>query len=91
LSDPTARRGDNINALLQAIHDSRKGWSEWQMKTFLFERYRFGIREQTLHSIVKQLTDRKILIKKPIRKGVNVFLYHINKEVYTPQPRRRKQ
>jgi hypothetical protein len=82
MSDPTARRGDNISALLDAMRQSKRGWTKNQMKNFLFERYRYGVREQTLDMIINQLKDRGKIYAKPIRKGANIYLwYPIEKEM----------
>lgn len=83
MSDPTARRGDNITALLNAMKDSKRGWTKREMKTFLFERYRYGVREQTLDMIINQLKDHGLIYAKPIRKGANVYLWHVVKERIT--------
>lgn len=77
MSDPTARRGDNISALLQEMKKSKDGWTGNQIKNFLFERYRYGVREQTLDQIIMQLKDRGLIYKKPIRKGANVYRWHL--------------
>ncbi|MEM2975837.1 MAG: hypothetical protein QW821_05410 [Candidatus Bathyarchaeia archaeon] len=80
MSDPCARRGDNIMALLQAIQDSKRGWTKREIKDFLFARYRAGVREETLESIFNQLLDRAILYGKPKTKGSSVYVYFVNTE-----------
>lgn len=50
------------------------------MKKFLFERYRYGVREQTLDMIINQLKDHGKIYAKPVRKGVNVYLWHAVRE-----------
>jgi len=80
MSDPTARRGDNVMALLEAMDKSKRGWSEREIKEFLFIRYRMGIREETLQSIFNQLKDRVIIYAKPTSKGSNVYRWWVNKE-----------
>lgn len=77
MSDPTARRGDAINALLDAMRKSRRGWSKRQIKDFLFERYRYGVREQTLDLIFNQLKDHGIIAGKPARKGSRIILWYV--------------
>ena len=79
MSDPTARRGDNITALLEAMEQSKRGWTRNQIKNFLFERYRYGVREQTLDMIINQLKDRGKIYAKPIRKGANVYYWYVVK------------
>jgi len=81
MSDPTARRGDNVMALLQAMVNSRRGWNKRECLDFLFRRYRFGVREETLEGIFNQLKDRGVLFAKPKAKGMNVFLWWVNTEV----------
>ena len=76
MSDPTARRGDNITALLDTMKRSKKGWTKRQMKDFLFERYRYGVREQTLDMIINQLKDRNKIYGKPTRRGSNVIYWY---------------
>ena len=76
MSDPTARRGDNITALLDAMKRSNRGWTKRQMKDFLFERYRYGVREQTLDMIINQLKDRSKIYAKPTRKHANIYLWY---------------
>lgn len=80
MSDPTARRGDNIMALLEAMHKSQRGWSRREIQDFLFVRYRMGIREETLQSIFTQLLDRGIIYGQPKTPGSNVFVYFVNAE-----------
>jgi len=80
MSDPTARRGDNIMAMLKAMKKNKNGWSKRQMLDFLFLRYRAGVREQTLENIFNQLKDRGIIFAKPIRKGANIYRWHVNDE-----------
>ncbi|MEM2911599.1 MAG: hypothetical protein QW146_03755 [Candidatus Bathyarchaeia archaeon] len=78
MSDPTARRGDNIMALLEAMHKSQRGWFRREIQDFLFVRYRMGIREETLQSIFNQLLDRGIIYGEPKTSGSNVFVYFVN-------------
>lgn len=78
MSDPTARRGDNITALLDAMTKSGKGWSKFQIKKFLLVRYRYGVRKQTVDAIFQQLIDNKILIAKPIKPRSTVILYYVS-------------
>ena len=80
MSDPTARRGDNISALLEAMKKSKRGWTKRQIKRFLFERYRYGVREQTLDMIINQLKDHALIYAKPIKKGANIYLWHAVKK-----------
>jgi hypothetical protein len=77
MSDPTARRGDNVMALLQAIVNSGRPWKKQEMLSFLFMRYRAGVREETLESIWRQLLDRGIIYGKPISKGANIYVYSV--------------
>lgn len=70
MSDPTGRRGDNIIALLERMKTpelQKRGLSKGEIKTFLFRRYRFGVRDQTLESIVSQLCDRGIIYLKRVK------------------------
>ena len=46
------------------------------MKDFLFERYRYGVREQTLDMIINQLKDRSKIYGKPTRRGSNVVYWY---------------
>jgi len=85
MSDPTARRGDHVTALLDAMKRSRRGWSKQQMKTFLFKRYRGGVREQTLDAIIAQLKDHTMIHARRIRKHANIFLWYVVDGEY-PQP-----
>lgn len=78
MSDPTARRGDNITALLDAMKSRAWGWSKFQMKKFLFVRYRYGVRKQTIDQIIQQLIDNKILIAKPIKPNSTVVKFYVN-------------
>jgi len=80
MSDPTARRGDNIMALLQKMADSQRGWRKQDCLSFLFLRYRAGVREETLESIWRQLLDRGIIYGKPVEKGANIYLYHVDQD-----------
>lgn len=75
MSDPTARRGDNITALLQAMIDSNKGWSEKQVKAFLFKKYRYGVTEQTLDKILLQLKEHGIIYGKQSTKPPYVWFF----------------
>ncbi|MDH5199614.1 MAG: hypothetical protein OEW93_01900 [Candidatus Bathyarchaeota archaeon] len=79
MSDPTARRGDNITALLEEMKRSGRGWTKRQIKSFLFERYRYGVREQTLDMIIDQLKDHALIYAKPARKGANIYLWYPTK------------
>ena len=81
MSDPTARRGDNITALLDTMKRSKKGWTKRQMKDFLFDRYRYGVREQTLDMIINQLKDRNKIYGKPTRRGSNVIYWYTTASV----------
>jgi len=56
------------------------GWSKFQMKKFLFVRYRYGVRKQTIDQIVQQLLDNKIIIGKPIKPKSSVVKYFVNPE-----------
>jgi len=78
MSDPTARRGDNITALLDAMKSRDWGWSKFQMRKFLLVRYRYGVRKQTIDQIVQQLLDNKIIIGKPIKPKSSIVKYHVN-------------
>jgi hypothetical protein len=66
-------------ALLDAMSRSDRGWFKSQMKDFLFFRYRGGVRDETLESIIQQLIDRSLIYGKP-KPGTNIFLYYVNKE-----------
>ena len=70
MSDPTARRGDNIKRLLEEMKSSKKGWGETEIKDRLFELYRFGVTEQTLDKIFLQLKNHSIIrgIKKECKR-----------------------
>jgi len=81
MSDPTARRGDNITALLDAIKNTKRGWSKFQMKRFLFVAYRFGVTKQTIAKIIQQLIENKILIAKPISPDSTIVKYHVNPKI----------
>jgi len=81
MSDPTARRGDNIMALLEAMNKSGRGWTRREIQDFLFVRYRMGIREETLQSIFNQLLDRGIIYGKPKTPTSNVYLYYVDTRV----------
>jgi hypothetical protein len=78
VSDPCARRGDNVTALLQAMQESKRGWTKREIKDFLFVRYRAGVREETLENIFTQLLDRDIIYGKPKTKGSNVYVYFVD-------------
>jgi hypothetical protein len=78
MSDPTARRGDNITALLDTMKNTRRGWSKFQMKKFLLVRYRYGVRKQTIDAIIQQLLDNTIIIGKPIKPKSSILLYFPN-------------
>lgn len=80
MSDPTARRGDNIMALLKTMQKSKKGWSQSGMLDFLFMKYRTGVREQTLESIFNQLKDRGIIFAKPKSKNSPILLWYVNQQ-----------
>lgn len=80
MSDPTARRGDNIMAMLKAMKKDKNGWTKRQILDFLFVRYRAGVTEQTLESIFNQLKDRGIIFAKPVRKGTNIYRWFVNEE-----------
>lgn len=80
MSDPTARRGDIITALLEEMHRSKKGWSKKQVLDFLFARYRFGVRQETLESIFGQLKDRGILYARPVQKGSANLVWFVDIE-----------
>lgn len=64
MSDPTARRGDNIKRLITAMKQSKKGWTDNQIKTFLFRQYRYGVSEQTLDRIFEQLKLHNVIYGK---------------------------
>ena len=81
MSDPTARRGDNIMSLLEAMTKSGRGWTRREIQDFLFVRYRMGIREETLQSIFNQLLDRGIIYGKPKTPTSNIYLYHVDTQV----------
>ena len=78
MSDPTARRGDNITALLDAMQKTERGWSKFQIRKFLFVRYRYGVRKQTIDQIVTQLLDNNIIIGKPIAPRSTIVLFYVN-------------
>jgi len=78
MSDPTARRGDNITALLDTMKNTNRGWSNFQMKKFLFVRYRFGVRKQTIDQIIQQLKDNKIIIGKKITPESSIVKFWVN-------------
>lgn len=84
MSDPTGRRGDNIEGMLKDMREDldentgkQRGWSWRKMGDELFARYRFGIREQTIKSILIQLKDRGEIVPKHIRKasGARITLW----------------
>ncbi len=77
MSDPTARRGDNITALLDAMRKTDKGWSKFQIKKFLWVRYRYGVRKQTIDQIFQQLIDNHIIFGKPIEPRSTVVLFYV--------------
>ncbi|MEM2102896.1 MAG: hypothetical protein QXM22_05225 [Candidatus Bathyarchaeia archaeon] len=86
MSDPTARRGDIISALLNEMRKSKRGWRKEEVKTFLFERYRFGVREETLEAIFMQLKDRLKIRAKPIKKDSSILLWYPVDEAQETQP-----
>lgn len=75
MSDPTARRGDNITALVKNMIESNRGWSEKQIKTFLFEKYRYGVTEQTLDKIFEQLKTHGIIYGKKSTKPPYIWFF----------------
>lgn len=81
MSDPTARRGDVIMALLEAMVRSGRGWTRKEIMDFLFVRYRMGVREETLQGIFNQLLDRGIIYGKPKTPTSNVYVYFVNTQV----------
>lgn len=83
MSDPTARRGDNIMALLKEMIKSKRGWTKTEMTDFLFMRYRTGVREQTLESIFNQLRDRAIIYAKPVTKHSPNLRWYVNVKRWT--------
>lgn len=68
MSDPTARRGDNIKQLLTEIKKSRRGMFEQEIKDRLFELYRFGITEQTIDKIFEQLKNHNVIVGTPMKR-----------------------
>lgn len=78
MSDPTARRGDNIMALLKTMKESKRGWSKTEMTDYLLLRYRAGVREQTLESIFNQLKDRGMIYAKTIKKHSPILRWYVN-------------
>jgi len=81
MSDPCARRGDNVMALLETMQKSGRGWNRREIMDFLFVRYRMGVREETLQSIFNQVLDRGIIFGKPKTAGSNVYFYWVNVKV----------
>jgi len=81
MSDPTARRGDVIMALLETIVRSGRGWTRKEIMDFLFVRYRMGVREETLQGIFNQLLDRGIIYGKPKTPTSNVYVFFVNVQV----------
>jgi len=75
MSDPTARRGDHLTALMNAMTESKRGWTRGEMKRFLFRRYRGGVRKQTIDGIIADLLDNNWIIGKPRTKRSNVYVY----------------
>ena len=82
MSDPTARRGDAITSMLDAMKKSGKGWTKSQMKRYLFRAYRYGVTEQTLDHIIAQLRDHGVIYANPIKKGANIYLWYVLDGVY---------
>ena len=78
MSDPTARRGDNVMALLKAMKKSKKGWAKSEIKDYLFISYRAGVREQTLESIFNQLKDRGLIFARTIKKHSPIIRWYVN-------------
>jgi len=76
MSDPTARRGDIISALLEEMRKLRRGWKKEEVKNFIFERYRYGVREETLEAIFVQLKDRCKIYGKPITPNSPILLWY---------------
>ena len=86
MSDPTARRGDVLSALLNEMRKSGRGWRKEEVKTFLFERYRMGVREETLEAIFNQLKDRDKIYAKPVKKGSPIMVWFPMQEVEEAPP-----
>lgn len=80
MSDPTARRGDNIKRLLSEMKKTRRGWTENQIKNFLFGQYRYGVTEQTLDRIFNQLKDHGVIFGKQRRSPPFVLFYPMTDE-----------
>jgi len=59
MSDPTARRADVLTSLLNAMRQSQgeEGWTLQEIRTFIFKRYRRGVRQETIDLAIKQLID----------------------------------
>jgi hypothetical protein len=81
MSDPCARRGDNVMALLENMVKSGRGWNRSEIMDFLFVRYRMGVREETLQAIFNQLKDRGIIYGKPKVPNSNIYVYFVNTQV----------
>jgi len=75
MSDPTARRGDNITALLESMIESNRGWSEKQVKKFLYEKYRYGVTDQTLDKIIDQLKVYGIIYGRKSTKPPYIWFF----------------
>ena len=78
MSDPTARRGDNVMGLLKTMKQSRRGWPKGEMLDYLFISYRAGVTEQTLERIFNQLKDRGLIYAKTIKKHSPVLRWYVN-------------
>lgn len=80
MSDPTARRGDNVQALLEAmrkdISKNGRGWAKRKMKKFLLKSYRFGVRDQTIDAIIKQLVENDQIVGKPLSPHSPLILWY---------------
>ena len=82
MSDPTARRGDVITNLLEWMHkkQKQKGMTKKQIKDFMFHRYRYGVREQTLDKNFQQLIDHGLIYGMRIPPRSNIVRYFASPE-----------
>jgi len=75
MSDPTARRGDNISSLLEKMIKSNKGWSKDQITEFLFKKYRYGVTEQTLDKIFEQLKQHGVIYGRKTKNPPYIWFF----------------
>lgn len=80
MSDPTARRGDNITALLDHMVAKNSGWSKRMMSSFLAKRYRGGVRRQTIDGIIQDCIDWGWITGKSKSGARNILFYYATGE-----------